>query len=155
MKKARMDTLIGGIWIIADEEAVHQVAFSQKEIPKEATQGINPILQKSVIQLEEYFQGARKGFDLPLAIKGTPFQQRVYAELLKIPYGEKRSYKQIAEALGSPGAMRAVGGANNKNPIPILVPCHRVIGADGSLVGYGGGLEKKRFLLELEEKHRA
>ncbi len=101
-------------------------------------------------QLDEYFAGTRTVFDFPCAPQGTPFQQKVWAALCEIPYGETRSYKQIAEAVGKPKACRAVGMANNRNPIIIVIPCHRVIGANGALTGYGGGLEMKRALLELE-----
>ena len=101
-------------------------------------------------QLEEYFAGGRRRFDLPLDLRGTDFQKRCWQELLKIPYGETRSYAEIARAIGNPAAVRAVGLANGKNPIAIIVPCHRVIGSDGSLTGYGGGLETKRKLLQLE-----
>jgi len=102
-------------------------------------------------QLEEYFARKRIVFTVPLAPAGTPFQQRVWAELRTIPYGETRSYGQLAEAIGHRAAMRAVGAANGRNPISIIVPCHRVIGSNGTLVGYGGGLERKRFLLNLEQ----
>jgi methylated-DNA-[protein]-cysteine S-methyltransferase len=105
-----------------------------------------------VEQIEEYFEGRRTVFTLPLAPAGTPFQQRVWKELLTIPYGETRSYGQLADAIGNRHAMRAVGAANGQNPISIIVPCHRVIGSNGALVGYGGGLERKRFLLELEQR---
>ena len=101
-------------------------------------------------QLEEYFAGRRRQFDLPLDLHGTEFQKRCWQELLKIPYGETRSYADVARAIGNPSAVRAVGLANGQNPIAIIVPCHRVIGSDGSLTGYGGGLETKRKLLELE-----
>ena len=101
-------------------------------------------------QLGEYFAGRRRRFDLRLDLRGTAFQKRCWRELLKIPYGETRSYADIARAIGNPGAVRAVGLANGQNPIAIIVPCHRVIGSDGSLTGYGGGLETKRKLLELE-----
>ena len=101
-------------------------------------------------QLEEYFAGKRRAFDIPLDLRGTEFQKRCWQELLKIPYGETRSYADIARAIGNPPAVRAVGLANGQNPIAIIVPCHRVIGSDGSLTGYGGGLEVKRRLLELE-----
>ena len=96
------------------------------------------------------FSGRRRRFDLPLDLRGTDFQKRCWQELLKIPYGETRSYAEIARAIGNPAAVRAVGLANGQNPIAIIVPCHRVIGSDGSLTGYGGGLETKRKLLELE-----
>jgi methylated-DNA-[protein]-cysteine S-methyltransferase len=101
-------------------------------------------------QLDEYFARKRQVFEIPLAPAGTPFQQRVWRELTTIPYGETRSYLQLATAIGNRSAMRAVGAANGRNPISIIVPCHRVIGSDGTLVGYGGGLARKRFLLELE-----
>jgi methylated-DNA-[protein]-cysteine S-methyltransferase len=101
-------------------------------------------------QLREYFAGSRRQFDLPLAFSGTPFQQSVWKELLAIPYGRTRSYQEIANAIGKPAATRAVGAANGANPIPIVVPCHRVIGANGSLTGFGGGLDVKRRLLALE-----
>ena len=110
-----------------------------------------PLLQEAEEQLNEYFAGVRREFDLPLAPQGTPFQQAVWAELLKIPYGEVRTYGQLAAALGKPKASRAVGGACHCNPIAILVPCHRVIGANGSLTGYAGGLDVKEYLLELEK----
>ena len=103
-----------------------------------------------VQQLDEYFARKRTMFTVPIAAIGTPFQQRVWAELMTIPYGETRSYGQLAEAIGNRSAMRAVGAANGRNPISIIVPCHRVIGSNGTLVGYGGGLERKQFLLNLE-----
>lgn len=101
-------------------------------------------------QLQDYFHGVRTGFDLPMDLRGTDFQLKVWRALADIPYGEVRSYKQIAEAIGSPKAVRAVGGANNRNPVPIIIPCHRVIGAGGDMVGYGGGLPIKHFLLRHE-----
>lgn len=111
---------------------------------------LTPLLAETMRQLDEYFAGKRRDFDLPLAPKGTPFQQSVWAALLQIPYGTTASYGQIAAAVGNPKASRAVGMANNRNPISIIIPCHRVIGSDGSLVGYGGGLPIKKQLLELE-----
>ncbi len=101
-------------------------------------------------QVDEYLQGKRKNFDIRFRLEGTEFQKEVWNALLEIPYGETRSYKQIAEAIGNPKAVRAVGMANNRNPILLIVPCHRVIGADGSLTGYAGGLEMKQYLLDLE-----
>jgi methylated-DNA-[protein]-cysteine S-methyltransferase len=106
--------------------------------------------EATVEQLEQYFAGTRTEFTLPLAPRGTPFQRRVWDVLTTIPYGETRSYAQVAAAVGNPSAVRAVGLANGRNPISIVVPCHRVIGSDGSLTGYGGGLARKRFLLDLE-----
>ena len=105
-------------------------------------------------QLDEYFAGTRRRFDFPHRLHGTPFQEKVWAALRDIPYGETRSYKDIAEAIGHPKAFRAVGMANHANPICIAVPCHRVIGAGGSLVGYGGGLDMKTALLPLAKAHR-
>lgn len=114
----------------------------------------SPLLLEAETQLAEYFAGSRKRFDLPLAPEGTAFQRRVWDALLEIPYGETRSYREIAARIGNPKAYRAVGMANNRNPLPILIPCHRVIGADGSPVGYGGGLDVKIALLGLEKEHR-
>lgn len=108
------------------------------------------LLQSAWQQLQEYFHGERREFDLPLCLKGTEFRRRVWAALRTIPYGEVRSYGQMAAMIGNPNASRAVGGANHHNPIMIIVPCHRVVGADGSLTGFGGGLPVKRYLLELE-----
>ncbi len=105
----------------------------------------------AVAQLEEYFAGGRREFDLELDLAGTPFQRRVWEALLTIPYGETRSYGEIAAQIDAPGAFRAVGLANGHNPIGIIVPCHRVIGANGSLTGYGGGLDRKRMLLGMEK----
>lgn len=110
-----------------------------------------PLIQEANRQINEYLRGERKTFDLPFRMQGTAFQKQVWEALLRIPYGETRSYKQIAEAIGNPKAVRAVGMANNRNPLLIVVPCHRVIGADGKLVGYGAGIEKKEFLLRLEK----
>ncbi|GAB5521762.1 MAG: methylated-DNA--[protein]-cysteine S-methyltransferase [Rhodothermales bacterium] len=104
-------------------------------------------------QLDAYFAGTLTNFDLPLAPTGTPFQQRVWAALKDLPYGTTTSYGALAHMLGDPKLTRAVGSANGRNPIGIIIPCHRVIGADGSLTGYAGGLENKRFLLDLEAKH--
>jgi len=109
-----------------------------------------PLIQKAAAQIKEYFEGKRKQFNLPLVMHGTEFQMAVWQALQKIPYGETRSYKEIAVSIGRPKAVRAVGMANNRNPISIIVPCHRVIGHDGKLVGYGGGLPLKQYLLELE-----
>jgi methylated-DNA-[protein]-cysteine S-methyltransferase len=111
--------------------------------------------EAAAAQLDGYFAGERTDFDLDLELTGTPFQRRVWAALQTIPYGETRSYGEIAEQIGSPGAFRAVGLANGRNPIGIIVPCHRVIGASGSLTGYGGGLERKRALLDLEQGRAA
>lgn len=108
-------------------------------------------IRKVYGQLMEYFDGKRKVFDLPLYIEGTPFQQKVWNALRQIPYGETRSYGEIAAQVGNPKACRAVGGANHHNPIMIVIPCHRVIGKDGSLTGFGGGIEAKDYMLRLEK----
>jgi methylated-DNA-[protein]-cysteine S-methyltransferase len=113
----------------------------------------NPLLKRAAEQLRAYFAGELQSFDLPLDMQGTAFQKSVWQQLLEIPYGETRSYSFVARALGAPKAVRAVGAANGRNPMAIVVPCHRVIGAHGSLVGYGGGLEVKQFLLDLEARY--
>jgi len=109
---------------------------------------------RAIEEIEAYFRGKIRDFSLPLEIKGTPFQKKVWEALMSIPYGETRSYGDIAKAIGNPKAFRAVGWANAQNPIPIVIPCHRVIQSDGSLGGYGGGLELKRKLLDLEASFR-
>ena len=114
-----------------------------------------PPFAAAITQLRAYFRGELTAFDLPLTLRGTPFQRRVWAALCTIPYGETRSYGQLAEALGVPTAARAVGLANGRNPVGIIVPCHRVVGADGSLTGYGGGLDRKRRLLAFERTDEA
>lgn len=108
------------------------------------------LMTQVVMQLDEYFRGARKNFNLPLNPAGTGFQRKVWDVLLTIPYGETRAYREIAEAVGCPKGFRAVGMANNKNPIAIIIPCHRVVGSNGKLVGYAGGLDRKEALLALE-----
>ncbi|MFC4738359.1 methylated-DNA--[protein]-cysteine S-methyltransferase [Bacillus daqingensis] len=117
-------------------------------------QGSTPLLDQLETELRDYFQSQRKQFTVPLKLIGTPFQQAVWKQLAAIPYGETRSYKEVAEMTGSPKAVRAVGGANNRNPLPIVIPCHRVIGANGALVGYGGGLEWKKRLLSIESAEK-
>jgi AraC family transcriptional regulator of adaptative response/methylated-DNA-[protein]-cysteine methyltransferase len=113
-------------------------------------QGESALLEQLRMQLAEYFAGARKRFDAPLAYAGSPFQRQVWAALCEIPYGDRRSYLEVAQRLGDPLATRAVGAANGLNPIAIVIPCHRVVNADGKLGGYGGGLWRKRILLDLE-----
>lgn len=112
-----------------------------------------PLIKKAYEQLSEYFAGIRKEFDVPLAPEGTKFQKKVWKELQKIPYGETRSYREIAAAIGNPKACRAIGGANHNNPVMIMIPCHRVIGANGSMTGYGGGIRVKEYLLALEQRN--
>lgn len=121
--------------------------------PQKFVEEETPLHREVKRQLAEYFSGARKVFDLPLAMAGTDFQKRCWAALREIPYGETRSYGDMARAVGSPKAFRAVGMANHRNPIAIIVPCHRVVGSNGSLTGFGGGLDVKAFLLSLEKKY--
>ena len=139
----------GIIKIICSEEYVLSVSFS--DIIKENDKG-SEVLDKALKQMNEYFSGERKKFDLPLYFEGTEFQKGVWNELRKIAYGTTVSYKDIAEGINNEKAVRAVGNANNKNKIMIIVPCHRVIGKNGKLVGFAGGLDKKEFLLEHEKK---
>ncbi len=142
------------IWIEAGESGLRRLSFDPLTPCEEAPAPGHPLLREAVRQLEEYFAGRRRRFDLPLDLRGTPFQLRVWELLQGIPYGETRSYGELAQDLGRPGAARAVGAANGANPLAIVVPCHRVIGAGGALTGYGGGIERKRFLLELESWSR-
>ena len=114
----------------------------------------SPLTDFAAAQIEEYFQGTRKDFDLPVCATGTAFQMAVWQEMRQIPYGETRTYGQIAEALGNPKASRAVGQAANRNPLWILIPCHRVVGKSGNLAGYAGGISMKQALLELEQTHK-
>ncbi|HSK81639.1 MAG TPA: methylated-DNA--[protein]-cysteine S-methyltransferase [Thermoanaerobaculia bacterium] len=146
--------------VVGEDGAVVRIEFengreAQKLTRKLADEGIRIVEDSERTaevrrQLEEYFAGERQTFDLALSPKGTAFERSVWSELSRIPYGATRSYAEIARAIGRPGAARAVGRANGANPIPIVVPCHRVIGADGSLTGFGGGLEVKSRLLEIE-----
>lgn len=112
------------------------------------------LIYKTITQLEEYFSGKRMNFTVPISLSGTEFQKKVWSALLEIPYGKTCSYQDIAVKISNPKAVRAVGGANNKNPIMIIVPCHRVIGKNGKLTGYYGGLDKKDFLLKLEQRNQ-
>lgn len=141
---------IGKIGIAEEKGAITQLFFGDNLETPNIEEKETPTIKEAAKQLEDYLTGKRKIFDLPLALKGTQFQLRVWQALTTIPYGETRSYKEIAEQIGNPKACRAVGLANNRNPIAIVVPCHRVIGANGKLVGYGGGLDIKKHLLELE-----
>ena len=141
---------VGMLGIAENGIAITDLFFGNT-MPNPMWQLLNtPLLTQAINQLEAYFSGERTAFDLPLGAEGTEFQRSVWEALLRIPYGETRSYGQIAEAIGKPKAGRAVGMANHRNPIAIIIPCHRVIGSDGSLVGYGGGINVKTFLLQLE-----
>ncbi len=142
---------VGPLTLISDGQALRHCEFENPRYPHEqAPPGEDEIIRNARRQLDAYFAGKLRRFDLPLAPRGTPFQQRVWAALLNIPYGATRSYGQQAAVIGSPKAVRAVGLANGRNPIAIIIPCHRVIGANGSLTGYGGGMARKQLLLDLE-----
>jgi methylated-DNA-[protein]-cysteine S-methyltransferase len=148
------DYPVGTLGIAEDGAGITDIFRLDGAKPEGFTETETPLIQTAALQLQEYFQGKRKEFELPLSLHGTRFQLFVWKTLQTIPYGETRSYKQIAEQAGNGKACRAVGMANNRNPVMIVVPCHRVIGADGSMVGYGGGLEMKEFLLRLERENR-
>ncbi|CAM3978639.1 methylated-DNA--[protein]-cysteine S-methyltransferase [Alkalicoccus chagannorensis] len=156
-----LDMETGPITIAATDQGIVRAAYSDIASWKqslryekyEVLEESHPYLTQAEQELQEYFRGTRRSFETPLPLKGTTFQKLVWNQLQLIPYGELRSYKEIAAAMGVPKAVRAVGGANNKNPVPILVPCHRVVGANGSLVGYAGGLDIKERLIRLEAEH--
>lgn len=150
-----LDSPVGRLQLVAHETALVAVIWENENPNRVRLAELiedpqHPILLKTVQQLNEYFQGKRQKFDLPLDFEGTEFQQKVWQALLTIPFGETRSYKQIAEQVGNVKAVRAVGAANGKNPISIIAPCHRVVGANGKLVGFAGGLENKDILLKIE-----
>ena len=148
-----MESPLGELLLVGDGHALHglymQEGRTRKRVHARWTRADEPF-EPARRQLVEYFAGHRTDFDLRLSIAGTPFQERVWRALQDIPYGETISYGELARRIGQPEEARAVGAANGRNPISIVVPCHRVIGADGKLVGYGGGLERKRLLLDLE-----
>lgn len=145
----KIHTMIGKLTLVADEESVKEIRFGW-EIKEGEKEENHPLLQWTRRELEEYFQGKRKEFSLPLKPDGTEFQKKVWKALTEIPYGETRTYGEVAAAVGNDKASRAVGMANHCNPIPVIIPCHRVIGKNGKLTGYAGGLEKKTALLDLE-----
>jgi methylated-DNA-[protein]-cysteine S-methyltransferase len=145
---------IGELLLLGDGHALRGLYMQAGRKPvrvSDSWQAADKPFAEARKQLEQYFAGERTAFDLPLAAEGSEFERRVWRALEDIPYGETESYGEVAERIGAPGAARAVGLANGRNPISIVVPCHRVIGANGTLTGYGGGLERKRFLLELEQ----
>jgi methylated-DNA-[protein]-cysteine S-methyltransferase len=146
-----VDSPVGPLVLTSDGTALTRVLFDAEPDPTWSTEPCD-VLARAVTQLVEYFAGNRTDFDVPLAPVGTPFQLAVWAALRDIPYGETITYRELAARVGNPNASRAVGLANGRNPISVVVPCHRVIGADGSLTGYGGGLPRKRTLLELEQQ---
>ena len=148
-----LTTDVGTLGIAEKDGAITNLFLPGEQIPLKYIETMTSILYQSSQQLREYFEGRRNVFDLPLAMSGTQFMLSVWQSLLTIPYGETRSYAEIAYSIGNKNACRAVGMANHRNPIPIIVPCHRVIGSDGKLVGYGGGLKIKSYLLELERHY--
>lgn len=154
-----MPSPVGRLKLVATDTALVAVIWDN-ENPKRVRQAElveqpdHPILLNTQQQLNEYFQGQRQNFELPLDFEGTEFQKKVWQALLGIPFGETRSYRQIAEQVGSPKAVRAVGAANGQNPISIIAPCHRVIGSSGKLVGFAGGLDNKQILLKLEQQQK-
>lgn len=151
-----MESPVGKLKLVASDTGLVAVLW-QNDRPKRVRlaelveDDQHPVLLKAERQLGEYFAGKRKAFDVPLDMRGTDFQKNVWEALLGIPFGETRSYGQLAKQLGNPNATRAVGAANGRNPLSIIVPCHRVIGSSGSLTGFGGGLETKAHLLDLEK----
>jgi methylated-DNA-[protein]-cysteine S-methyltransferase len=146
---------LGSLQLLSDGDHLTAINFPGRHSEAPDSASPDSVLLAARTQLEEYFVGRRQRFDLPLAASGTPFQQSVWQALAAIPWGEVRSYRDIACAIGKPKAVRAVGAANGRNPLPIVVPCHRVIGADGSLTGFGGGLPLKVQLLTLEGSYPA
>ena len=144
-----IDSPIGRICICADATGICALRFHAQGEKNDSSE----LLDMAQRELEEYFAGRRRAFSVPLSIHGTPFQMQVWQELTRIPYGKTATYGQIAGNIGKPRACRAVGMANHCNPLPVFVPCHRVVGANGKLTGYAGGLEIKQILLEIEEKH--
>ena len=150
------ESAMGTMLLAADERGLRLISFAlgkRPERPQSGWQQDRAPFAETIRQLQAYFQGELKSFDLPLSLEGTDFQLRVWHSLREIPYGQTISYGQLACRVGNPKAARAVGLANGSNPIPIVVPCHRVIGSNGSLVGYGGGLSNQKALLFLEKQH--
>lgn len=144
---------IGILEIKGNQTCIFEVHFTEVEKVTDSTDLPTEVILKCAHQLDEYFKGMRKTFNIPLKTIGTPFQKQVWDQLLNIPYGHTAAYSEIAEAVANPKAVRAVGGANHNNPISIIIPCHRIIGKDGSLTGYGGGLWRKEWLLVHERNH--
>ena len=148
-------TPAGAVVIVENGTAVTHLFFSRMVQPEHLEWEETPLLRQTADQLDEYFQGSRRVFDVPLSPQGTEFERTVWKALQAIPYGETRSYGDIARRIGRPSACRAVGQANNRNPVGIIIPCHRVVGSSGSLTGYAGGLDKKIALLKLERADSA
>jgi methylated-DNA-[protein]-cysteine S-methyltransferase len=151
----RLASPIGTLVVAEDGVGICDLFLCEGDAPAGMHEGMTSLLRDAARQLTEYFAGERKTFSLPLSLHGTTFQKSDWNALCTIPYGETRSYRQIAEQIGSPKAVRAVGQANGRNPVMIVIPCHRVIAADGSIGGYAGSLDVKRFLLHLEQEYSA
>ena len=149
MKRRTIESPIGYLTLTEEDGFLTRLDFGGERAGSDRSE----LLMEAERQLQAYFAGQRKTFSLPLRLEGTPFQRRVWEELARIPYGQTRSYADVARAIGREKASRAVGGANHVNPVPVIVPCHRVVGADGSLTGYGGGLAIKEYLLRLEREN--
>ena len=143
---------IGPLEVVGNQKGILTITFGADEF--ETDRNLPALMAECLRQLTEYFKGRRQKFSIPLVLEGTDFQKAVWRQLQKIPFGQTASYGDIARAVGSPRAFRAVGNANNKNPIPLIIPCHRVIGSDGKLVGFGGGIWRKEWLLEHEQNQR-
>jgi methylated-DNA-[protein]-cysteine S-methyltransferase len=154
MNYSYVETPIGRLLLAGDEDAVRQIHFAPNSPEAEWENRATEPIKEAAKQLMEYFSGRRTSFDLPLAPEGTSFQKSVWRQLCDIPYGETISYGELARRVGNPKASRAVGAANGQNPLPIVVPCHRVIGANGKLTGFGGGIPVKEALLALESRQR-
>jgi methylated-DNA-[protein]-cysteine S-methyltransferase len=151
MRLARVDTPIGPLTLVGSEAGLRGVLFAAQAPPPGVTAGREPVLDEAARQLRDWFAGARTTFDLPLDLGGaTAFQRRAWLALAAIPYATTRSYGEQARVIGAPRAARAVGAANGRNPLPVVLPCHRLVGADGALTGFGGGLDVKRALLAHE-----
>ncbi|MGN0004937.1 MAG: methylated-DNA--[protein]-cysteine S-methyltransferase [Candidatus Gastranaerophilaceae bacterium] len=149
IKQFTRTTKIGDLTVFEDSGFICEIIFFEKNIVKGQIFETE-LIKRTFVEIEEYFDGKRRNFDIPTNPKGTEFQKRVWEELKKIPYGKTESYGKIAKKIGNPKAQRAVGMANNKNPVPIIIPCHRVIGKNGSLTGYAYGLDVKKYLLNIE-----
>ena len=152
MHYAVMNSPMGPLTVASTEKGIASIQFGNT-LP-EGVVAEPSVIHETVEQLSEYFEGKRTQFELPLDVEGTDFQKSVWNELQRIPYGETRSYGEIAKAIGRPGAARAVGMANHENPLAVVIPCHRVVGSNGSLTGYAGGLHLKAQLLSIESRHR-
>lgn len=152
MRLAEVDTPIGRLRLLATDKGLREVLWAGDPVPAGAARDADPALEAAARQLHEYFDGSRRAFDLLLDLDGTAFQRSAWVALATIPFGTTVSYGEQARRLGHPGAARAVGAANGRNPLPIVLPCHRLVGARGELTGYGGGLEVKQALLEHERR---